>query len=256
MKRRNVSWSASQGSRPLKRRRYEGPNQFATRMPVRSYPGSMVPMASRGYRPNKTEWKVTDITPQIPPTVTYAANTTGVCTPLCIPTIGADMQNRIGRKIQIKSFYVRGYISTIKAAAGGVAGTTAAQQVRMIVLADLQPNGVLLTPTDVLGTSFQVQSQLNLNNRDRFKVYTDKTFVFDPYQYGTVSGSSVSSATNQIRQVKVYKKINLETVFNGSSTGGIADISSGALYIMFIGSQASTEACAPYISTRVRYSDD
>lgn len=219
-------------------------------LPARSYPYSRVPLSTSGYKLNRTELKAIDLAP-----TSVAVNATGIATPLCIPTVGADMQNRVGRKITIKSVYIRGLIQTIPSGTAGTAGTAAAQMCRFIILADLQPNGVTLTPTDVLGASFTVQSQLNLNNRDRFKIYCDKQYVFDPYMYTTTATQALANASRQIWPIKKYKKLDLEVVFNGTSTGGIADISSGALYMLWVGSNAGVAACNYSLSTRCRYAD-
>lgn len=219
------------------------------RAPQRAYKPTFVPLASRGYIQNQVERKVNDIG-----VTDYAVNSTGSVTLLCNPALGSDMNNRIGRKIMIKSFYIRGYVAQ-DLADGAAVGSGAAALARMIVFADFQPNGAAPGITDVLNSA-SPSSQLNLNNRDRFKVYCDKTFINGTYKIDTTASSSYGFASDTIKPVKKYKKINLETVFNSTNGGTIGDINSGALFMLWIGSNSvGTADQNANISTRVRYLD-
>lgn len=241
---------------PSKRRRvgiYRRPNTRPAyqNLVVARPQRAMAPLASRGYRLNNVERKVADIAVTL-----YGVNTTGSFTLMAKPQLGSDMTDRIGRKIQLKSFYIRGFVAT-EAALNAVVGVNPTMQARMIIFVDLQPNGAVPVVTDLLNTASPA-SHLNLSNRDRFKIYCDKTFVFDPYLYSTTATQAYASASNQIFQIKKFKKINLEMVFNGTNGGTIADITSGALYMFWIGSVvsgANTDMNAS-VGTRVRYSDN
>lgn len=189
----------------------------------------------------------------------YPVNTTGSFTCLHIPQLGTDYTNRVGRKTVAKSLYVRGFMYG-EAALGAAPATVAvgAQQGRMIIFVDSQPTpATALVPTDLL-VSAHPTSQLNLDNRDRFRILKDKCFSFDPYMYSTTATQSLASGSRQIYNIKCYLKLNLETVFNGTNGGTIADITSGALYMFFVGSQAAgTNADADArVSTRVRFIDN
>lgn len=231
-----------------KRPRY---NNAAFKPPRQAYRGSMAPSATRGYRPNTVERKVNDI-----PLTTFGINTTGSITPLCIPQLGSDMNNRIGRKIVMKSVYIRGYVAQERAVAG-VTGTSLPVLARMIILIDFQPNGAIPSITDIL-TQADPASQLNLNNRDRFKILVDKNWVLDPYFLSNTSTSSFASACNQIKFCKKYKKLNQEMIFNGASTGAVSDVNSGLLYMVWIGNNVlGVNSDANFIgTTRVRYVDN
>lgn len=201
------------------------------------------------YSASKAEAKVNDIA-----TATYQVHTTGVFTLLCNPSLGSDMNNRIGRKIRIKSAYVRGYVGT-QPALGAATNSTSAQCARMIIFTDNQPNGAAPAVTDLLNSADPC-SHLNLNNRDRFVIHHDKEFVFDPYTLVNTATQAQAASTNQIRMVKKFKKITTEMVFNAGVAGTIADINSGALYMFWIGSTASgTTDVNAILSTRVRYWD-
>lgn len=237
--------SNSNSNAPYKRPRTFTPNQrfVVTRR------GGMAPPATRGYRPNNVERKVNDID-----TATYQANTTGVFTILCLPVVGADFNQRVGRKITIKSVYIKGMIQNEQAVTP-TAGANGPQHLRMVIVYDMQPNGAVPATTDLL-VSATPASQLNLNNRDRFKVLADKEFVMGPTVYSTTATQSVASFNQQAYFVKKYKKLNLEVVFS-TSGGTIADITSGALYMFWIGSRVSGAGDGNFVgSTRVRYADN
>lgn len=235
-------------SSPYKRFKTGTPQKRYAR-PIRSNYVNLV--AARPYRTNAPELKVADI-----PVATYQVNTTGSFTLLAKPQIGSDFDARIGRKIMLNSFYIRGYVGSEASVTSVPVAAFTAQQGRMIIFADMQPNGATPVVGDLLNTASPA-SHLNLNNRDRFKIICDKTFVVDPYIYSTTATQAVASTSRQIFQIKKFKKIALEMVFNGTNGGTIADITSGALYMFWIGSNGAGTATDmnAVLGTRVRYSD-
>lgn len=231
-------------SRPGSRyRRYRKRANMGTVRATRGFAGN--------YGSSKGEKKVSDTSAGV-----VQVNTTGVITLLHLPVLGSDYNQRVGRKTLVKSIYIRGRVLT--EASNQVIGTavlTTSLQARMILLVDKQPNGAAPAVTDVLVTA-EPASQLNLNNRDRFSILKDKQWSFDPYSYTTASG--VASMSRQIYSLKCYKKCNVETIFNSTNGGTIADINSGAIYLMWIGSGAAgtNTDCNAYISARCRYLDN
>lgn len=206
--------------------------------------------ATRGFRPlglrSTGEKKVIDIA-----SGAYQVNTTGVFTLLNGCTQGSDYTDRIGRKIVMRSLYIRGHVF----AEPGISTNSLPQQARMILFMDSQPNGAAPAVTDLLNTA-DAASQLNLNNRDRFKVIRDQTFVFGPQVWSNVPAISVSG-TPSISDVNVFIRMFHETIYNAGNAGTIGDINSGALYMFWIGSQpagSGTDSNA-FVSTRVRFVD-
>lgn len=197
------------------------------------------------------EKKVSDIA-----VATYQVNTTGTFTPLHIPVLGSDYTNRIGRKTVCKSVYIRGFVTA--EGANVVTPTTAPSQLlRMIVFIDQQPTpATAIAVGDLLNTAHPA-SQLNLNNRDRFRIVKDKQWVLDPFIDVTTATSAQASAANVTKAIKCYAKLNMESIFNATNGGTIADLNSGALYMFWIGSTAAganVDANA-VVSTRVRFLD-
>jgi len=149
-------------------------------------------------------------------------------------TQGAGATNRIGRKMLMKSFQMRYTCS--------VADGDDASQHRIVVVYDKQANGAAPIATDVFGGN-NFLAPLNLNNSDRFVVICDE-----------VTESVQSSVINISGQR--YVKMNMETIFSGSSNG-IADIASGSVY-MFIANNATPTigvVTAAFVWTRIRYID-
>lgn len=213
----------------------------------------MAPMASRGYRLNSHEKKVFDIagTSAKANTANLAANTRL----LCIPILGTDINSRIGRKILLKSVYIRGWIAGTQAT-NTTAGQAISQLVRLMIVFDTQPNGAAIVPGDVLDVGTTPVSHLNINNRDRFQILCDKQYTIDPYDLGLTASSTYASTSGQTRPFKFYKKLNKEMIFNSTNGGGIADITTGALWFIFVGSNPSgaTDSTV-YYTSRVRYLD-
>lgn len=207
--------------------------------------------ATRGFRPvglrTRGERKVIDTV-----SADYQVNTTGSITLLNGVTLGTDYDERIGRKIVVKSCYIRGWIAPQLAATIGAAALTPSQQWRMILLVDNQPNGAPPAITDIL-VSADPSSQLNLNNRDRFKVLVDKVFVSGPLLYGAAQPFLVDNST---KSVTCYKRLDLETIYNAGNAGTIGDINSGALYMVWIGSNAAgNDDGQARLSARLRFVD-
>lgn len=178
-------------------------------------------------------------------------NATGSVSLICIPTLGSDFNNRIGRKIQIRSIYLR--MRALITAAEDMSQVAVAPQVgRIMLVVDAQPNGTLPSITDIL-VGNNVQSHLNADNRDRFSIIMDKELVFDAYQYG--AGASAGWART-IHYVKKYKKTNTQVIFNGTNGGTIGDIMSGAVYLVMLGNHVSGQTdITAHVSTRVRFDD-
>lgn len=189
-----------------------------------------------------------------------AVSDAGAFACICIPQVGADMNQRVGRKIVMSSYQIRGEIRTTLSGSATNAPTVGVSQSftsRMIIVIDNQPNGALPATTDLLNAA-NVASPLNLNNRDRFRVLTDKMWFTDPYMYSTTATQSVASASRQGHVIKIFKKCQLETIFNAVNGGTIADINSGALLVFFISNAQSAspaDGLSAIISTRVRYLD-
>lgn len=210
--------------------------------------------ATRGFRARygtgANEKKVSDIQ-----TAPYGVSIAGGMTLLHLPVLGSDYNQRIGRKTLVKSIYIRGRVAITNfiIQPPGVSTIIPTGQARLIVFIDKQPNGAVPLIGDLLNTA-EPGSQLNLNNRDRFQIITDKIYSFDA---SLTNGTSYAFFNQTQYNIKIYKKVSIETIFNGTNGGTIADINSGAIYMCWVGN-ANTQGGGQtaIVSTRCRYVDD
>lgn len=193
-----------------------------------------------------------------------STNTNTGCAVLNVVTPGNGSWNRVGRKISMKSLRFRGAVEAV-CDNGGVPGTVAARGVvvRIVIVYDKQPSGVLPTFADIFGHTSQLGSEisnpidgLRYDNMSRFRVLRDKIIVINPVDNPIASDAGV--VTKRYFDEFVDLK-GLETVFKGeSSPCTISDISSGGLY-MFVRKDANTTDTAANFNSdancRLRYTD-
>lgn len=150
--------------------------------------------------------------------------------------LGYSATQRIGRKIVMKSCLVRYTLNLAPTTTGGC-------QVRTLVVYDKQANATAPAVTDILLTD-QFNSPNNLSNRDRFVTIIDD--ISEP----------ICTQGNNIACKTLYKKFDLETMYNDKSLGTVADIATGSLYLFYATSgQLVTTAGAYNAIVRVRYDD-
>ena len=149
---------------------------------------------------------------------------------------GSDATARIGRKMVMKSLLLRWTWNLASTSTGG-------SPVRVMVVYDKQANATAPAITDVLVVDSFV-GQNNLNNRDRFVVLCD--YLSEPI--GANGNTSVGGV--------IYKRLNLETMFNSGSAGTIGDITSGSVYL-FVSQTGGILVANPTFNwrARVRFTD-
>ncbi|AUM61686.1 capsid [uncultured virus] len=228
--------------KPSTKRRFAGSRFPKTGRTVFSRP-RVIPTRTGGFpsvrsRILSLEKKFVDVAP-----AAYAADTTGTVTALNLTAIGTDFNNRIGRKILMKYVYVTGIIKPVDT-------STVPAYCRVLIVYDNQPNATLAAMTDLLVTANSID-QLNLNNRDRFKVIADKR-----YAIGGVSDTATQSFSMSptVVPVKIFRRLNMETVYGGT-TAAIGSVNTGALLMFTIGDVAANTGGSFALSTRVRFTD-
>lgn len=175
----------------------------------------------------------------------YACNTTGSVTCLNLCNEGTGVSQRVGRKICLKSVQVRGRVNPVD-------NTTVDQCVRVMLIWDKQVNGVIATIAEILSAATS-ESFMNLDNRERFVVIMDKQFVL-----GAQDSATGYTGSPTIHPINKYKKLpeGSFTIYDGTGAG-IADINTGALYLVTIGDQTAASAVGgtARLACRVRYTD-
>nr|WAE43121.1 MAG: capsid protein [Cressdnaviricota sp.] len=200
----------------------------------------------------------------------YAINTTGTVAALNLMAAGSSYFNRIGRKLEMKSLQINGFLAPITANNQTVSG-----QGRILIVYDRQPNGALPVWADVIKsqtqasatTSSTINDFINLDNRDRFQILRDVKFTTPSVTRNvgtdTFTGYPTNSTTLDCKEntgeFDMFIKLKgLVTHYKADSAPGvIGDIATGALLILTWGTFGSgSEGWQPLLAFRLRYKDN
>jgi len=174
---------------------------------------------------------------------------------LNVPTAGTDNYNRVGRKVNAVSIHVRAAIRVFNAGA-----TLPRRLLRILLVWDKQTNATAPSGNDILMDSNAAAAQstfsfTNLANRERFQILRDE-FLSCP-----VYDATANSTQNQLDYLNPQLHIDWyvplkgkDTIFNQVNGGTVADIQSGALFLVTYSSGPDDEWTANYAS-RYRYYD-
>jgi len=164
---------------------------------------------------------------------------------------GTDFYQRVGRKVRLRSLYIRGDIYAADN------GTTGALAFRVALVYDEQTNGAAPAYSDIfqgVDASGNVGSRaycgVNLNNRDRFKILYDHWVTMNANTY--TAGALVAGSPT-IKHLKVYKKISSDIIFSGTANT-IGSIATGGLYLVTVSAVNLVSNIAA--ETRVRFIDN
>ena len=168
---------------------------------------------------------------------------------VCVVPEGDGQSNRHGRKITITSVMLRGRF-TLDATA------PTPDRMRIIMYLDKQCNGATLAASDILtnasGSAATIDGFRNLEETHRVVVLADKTYTLQ-----RPNGNATVALAVANRTVTMYKKCNIEIVYdNSATTGAIATIRSNNIGFMLI-NQLDTAANAGDFNgnIRIRYTD-
>ncbi len=154
---------------------------------------------------------------------------------------GAGESQRLGRKVVIKSIYVRG--------AYALSQTTADNSshgiVRCIIYVDRQCNGATAAVLDILETA-DFQSHRDLTQTQRFKILMDKSQALNK-PGGAGNGTANDWPTVQ-RLFKFYKRVEVPILFDGA-TGAITEICCNNIGVLFI---TDTTNAVPLFFSKIR----
>lgn len=195
-----------------------------------------IPQIPRGYPRGITraELKSCDTT------LSQASNrcdTTGDVTLVSGIARGDDINERTGRKVLLKSIELHLYAKV-------TAGTGVDQTQRFMVVYDRQTNATALTITDVL-VSVSTMALQNLDNRNRFRILYDQVFHLN-----------ATAESDSAKTLVMRKALNLPMTFNSGDAGTVADITTGSVYFLCMGSEARGNTAGDMQGrVRLRYSD-
>lgn len=160
-------------------------------------------------------------------------------------TQGTDYNQRIGRKVMLKSIFCRWTINVVPANL-----TLQGDVVRLMIVYDAQANGAAPAITDILQIA-EFDSPMNLNNRDRFKVLHDKFHTMWANTFAAGAGGIINGTAIPKFSQK-YIKCNMEEIFGGTGNT-IGSIQTGSLYFLTI---SQNEVSGVSLYSRVRYTDN
>jgi len=196
----------------------------------------------------------------VDPSTTINLGSAAVATPLCLfaPTVGAALNARVGRKVNVHKVKVHGTV-VIAAQATQGAGDNACK-VRVALVVDQQTNAAQMTGAqlynDGTGPTTVIQSFQNPNNFGRFRVLKDKMI-----QMGNMNMAGSPTTADVIQSgMKVNFKFSvnfkkpLVVHFNATNGGTVADIVDNSLHIV-AGTDNSVLAPGLAYYTRVCYKD-
>lgn len=154
---------------------------------------------------------------------------TGVIVNLASVVQGTDVGNRIGDVIRVRKIWGRMHLDR---------DASTDTSVRFILFKDRQPNGVPPTVNQLLQT-VNFQSPLNMDYRERFQVYRDKTYT-------------LNQSKNDTLDPKISKSINFTAQY-GSPTANVP-ISDG-LFALYMSNRNGLNV--PTVDTywRMRFTD-
>lgn len=186
-------------------------------------------------------------------------DSTGTFTLLNGAVPGDNTQNRHGRKISLLSVSLRGYVYAYQ---GGTGPSN--DFLRLIVFYDRQPNGAAPAVSDLLqdtaqagGTTTNALANINISNADRFKVLRDMYWSI-PYAENVASAVTGPRAWDvKPQSYKTFIKLGgMETHYNAGTAGTVADITTGSLYVLALGLNATVASqWKTAFSARVRFHD-
>lgn len=205
---------------------------------------------------------------------------------------GQGAQQRIGRKITVKSIFARlGFVATCELpinAGGTIKGIPTNLQMRIVMLLDKQYNGTPVKATDIfedtagiagsniLGFGYQpaIVQLPNMANSQRFRVIKDKLFNFStdgttPWEIDNNAEPPTDYVYAKLtiqKMTEFYKKVNIE-IENAANDATLNGIKSSNIILAVTwngmgaaGTQLPTEATRlwkikPFGLSRTRYTD-
>jgi len=228
--------------RGIIKRPYRPSGGYGRSTPMQIVTSGLAPLRTGGFfgtRRTITEKKTVDVDP-----TALVITTTPTFNLLNGIATGTDFTDRIGRKVALKSLYMRWNLTAEDQ-------TVTDNLARILIVYDNQTNGAAPIIGDILKSSNPL-SQLNLNNRDRFKILYDKTIQM-AFAANTAT-QAVSFGQNAYCGKKFKSLRNTEMIFGGTAAT-VASIQTGSIYLVTIGSAVSPASSSLGFSTRIRFVD-
>jgi len=195
------------------------------------------------------------------PSGTINLGSAAVATPLCLfaPTVGAALNQRIGRKVKVLKLKITGTVTTQAQTAQTVAD--ASEKIRLLVVQDCQTNAAQMTAAQLINDADSAQTNIvafqNPNNFGRFRVLKDKYFTIEnPNMAGEVAAANViACGLKKNFKFSINFKIPVEVHFNATNGGTVADIVDNSFHVVCAADSISTSAPGLSYYCRVCYKE-
>jgi len=204
-----------------------------------------------------TTWVAGTITD---PLTTINLGSAAVANPLCLcaPTVGAALNQRVGRKITVRKIKVHGMVVCAQQAAQAAADPST--KIRIVLVQDQQTNAAQMTGAqlfnDATAAATTINSFQNPNNFGRFRVLKDKMITMGNLNLaGSPTANDVVQAGQRVQfKFAVNFKEPVTVHFNATNGGTVADIVDNSFHLL---TATDNNAYAPVIAyyTRVCYKD-
>lgn len=194
--------------------------------------------------------------------VSYNFSTTGSVGNAPIVQQGAGYNNRIGQLIKMKSLHITGFINTTDTNSAAVNNDFG----RMLLVYDRSPvSGVNVALSTVLadtqglaGTQVTTAfSGVNMLQKDRFKIIRDWRFFLPPLAINGAPPMPPVGNRGDDWVINEFIKLNdLESLFNATNGGTVADIVNGSLILYTVSQFTVSTAYQATVQMRLRYRED
>ncbi|AUM61617.1 capsid [uncultured virus] len=163
-----------------------------------------------------------------------------VATPLCLfaPTVGAGLNQRIGRKVKVMKVKLH-YELNVSQQAAQAAGD-AGSYIRLLLVLDKQTNAAQMTSAALLNDGTAADTTIcafqNPNNFGRFKVLKEKHHTFQsPSTFNDAATTGATYGLVQKGKMSYRFKVPLHVNFNATNGGTVADIIDNSFHIIIGG---------------------
>jgi len=196
----------------------------------------------------------------IDPATTINLGSAAVANPLClcVPTVGAALNQRVGRKISIHKIKVHGTLSVAPQAAQATADATTKARIALVI--DQQTNAAQMTGAslfnDASGAASTINSFQNPNFFGRFRVLKDKMISISNLNLAgsPTTADVIQAGYKQSFKFSVNFKKPIIVHFNATNGGTVADIVDNSIHVV-AGADQITYAPALSYYSRVCYKD-
>lgn len=204
-----------------------------------------------------TQWTAGTL---VDPATTVNLGSAAVANPLClfVPTVGAALNQRVGRNVHVHKIKVRGYVQCSPQSAQTLGDANA--MIRYGIVMDKQTNASQMTTAQLFNNASAGPSTINSfqnpNNFGRFQVLADKRMTIQDLN---LAGSPTSGDLVQQGFMRPFKishtfKTPVKVQFNATNGGTVADIVDNSFHF-FIGTNSVAYVPAVAYYSRVSYKE-